>query len=141
MAGLLLPWLAALVAGAWATGEYIGPVGRPHGFLALGALFLALTPLGAWLASGGAAPWRAYSNWRYYAGFAMVLGIGYLPMVVLSWVPAVQGLSNEIASFAIRLGIAYAIAVSDWLLLAAIAGRTTQPRPAAEVREAAAAAK
>ncbi|MGE5489019.1 MAG: hypothetical protein ACM3ZB_14485 [bacterium] len=127
-AGLLLPWLAAIVAGAWAASKYIGPVSRPQGYLAFAALFLALTPLASWLASGGAAPWRAYSDWRYYAGFAAVLGIGCLPIVLLRWVPTVQGLSSEIASFAIRLGLAYAIAVSDWLLLAALAGRTTLPR-------------
>jgi hypothetical protein len=100
---LALPWFAAIAAAA----IYL------H-YIWLAVAILLLMPLGA-------AAWSAYRDWRYYAWAVALLAVGYAPVLLLGWVPQVQGLNAELASLALRGGAAYLIAVTVWLLLAAAA--------------------
>jgi hypothetical protein len=67
----------------------------------------------------------------------LLAGAGIACMVVLlGWVPAVQGLAVQAISLAIRFGIAYAVLIGCWLMVAALlSGGIPQPgqdRPQAE---------
>jgi hypothetical protein len=122
---LLVVWLAVFAGICWAGLRYIGPT--PLGFVVFGIVLLALAPLASWLATGQSTA-RPYRDWRYYVGFLVLLLIGYVPVMLASWVPAVAGLNQELWSAGIRLTAGYIIAVTDWLLLAALIGRLAEVR-------------
>lgn len=122
---LLVLWLAIFVALCWSILRRAGPT--PAAFLLAGALLLGMAPLASWLATGRGVA-NVYRSWQYYAGWLITLLIGYVPVMLIGWVPAVKGLNQQIWSAAIRLLLAYAIAVTAWLLLAAVIGYTAEVR-------------
>lgn len=122
---LLVVWLVVFAAGCWAILKYVGPI--PARYILLGVTLLALAPLASWLATDRA-PLRVYRDWRYYAGWAVLLFIGYVPVMLASWVPAVSGLKQELWSAGLRLAGGYLIALTAWLLLAALIARVAEVR-------------
>lgn len=122
---LLVVWLAVFAGSCWGVLRYLGPT--PAGFVVLGIVLLVLAPFASWLATSRSTV-RLYRDWRYYAGFLVLLFIGYVPVMLVSWVPAVAGLRQELWSAGIRLTAGYVIAVTDWLLLAALIGRLAEVR-------------
>ncbi|HWR53864.1 MAG TPA: hypothetical protein VN428_22325 [Bryobacteraceae bacterium] len=122
---LLAIWLAVLIGVCWAVLRYIGP--NALGFVVLGLALLALAPVASRLATGRSTA-RLYREWRYHALFLAVLVIGYVPVMLASWVPAVSGLKQELWSAGIRLTLGYLIAVTNWLLLVALVSRLAEVR-------------
>jgi len=65
---------------------------------------------------------KALLNWRYWLGMAAAACVGvWLPQLLLQWKPG-TGLSQETASIAIRLAVAYALATAAWLTTAGLLG-------------------
>jgi hypothetical protein len=62
--------------------------------------------------------WRVFGRLGAWVAVSLTLFIGYyLPGVLSGWVPEVSGLAAETTSAAARLLLAYALAVTAWLLL------------------------
>ncbi|HWQ03530.1 MAG TPA: hypothetical protein VNL38_03535 [Candidatus Nitrosotenuis sp.] len=77
----------------------------------------------------GGAGWRAaLRGWfapRYWGTSLLVTFFGgFLPWQLANWRPELKGLWIEAASLALRLGIAYAIGVTAWMLLLALAEKS-----------------
>lgn len=98
---------------AWALDWVVVPLAFAPVFVRTAlAGFAALRPgsvLRAWRAFGRLGAWVA-------VGVALLTGY-YLPGLLAGWVPEVTGLAAETASAAARLLLAYALAVTAWLLL------------------------
>ena len=61
---------------------------------------------------------------RLYPSLLLLAAIGgYIPYKLIGWHPQLPGLGPQSASLIIRLGVAYLMAVSAWLILASLLGR------------------
>jgi hypothetical protein len=78
----------------------------------------------------GAVGWRAaLRGWlaiRYWPqSFLIVVVCGFLPWQLANWAPALDNLWLEAGSFLVRSSVAYALAITGWLLLIALTERIT----------------
>ena len=96
---------------------------------------VALLPMASGIAARG---WRGFgeigwrSGWRYWVEVPLLLVTGLLlPFVVLGWVPAVNGFTMEMVSFAVRIVGAYVMFVGAiWTLERLTGGLAGSPREA-----------
>lgn len=91
------------------------------------AAVLALVPLASQAAGGGfsaRAALRTIARPRYWLACALLALAGlYVPGKLVSWTPEFGALSFQAGSIGLRLGLAYLLAVTAWLVLAAVIGR------------------
>jgi hypothetical protein len=89
--------------------------------------WLMLLPLASQAAGGGFSKRRALemaAAWRYWLACALLVLAGiYLPGRLIWWILPVQGLFLEMLSMLVRFSLAYLLAVTAWLTLAAVIGR------------------
>ena len=89
--------------------------------------WLVLLPLASQAAGGGFSRRRALkmaATWRYWLACALLVLAGiYLPGRLIWWILPVQGLFFETLSMLVRFSLAYLLAVTAWLTLAAVIGR------------------
>lgn len=79
---------------------------------------LAARVIGARVRTG----FKVLIRWKYWLVLALLVALGvWLPQVVMEWTPG-KKLSAESASLAVRLAVAYAIAVAAWLCTAGLLG-------------------
>jgi hypothetical protein len=84
---------------------------------------LVLIPLASQAAGGVRvrAALRVAARPRYWLACAVLVFVGlYLPGILIQWVPAFENLSTRAGSVALRFGLAYVLAVTAWLTLAAV---------------------
>ncbi len=103
---------------------------------------MILLPLAAEVADSGFAGflgrgwrgvWRVVRRGRCWIGYAMFFALGILlPSRLLHWVPKLNGVWLELLSLLVRLGIAYAMFIAIWLVLASWLGRATLADPGPE---------
>lgn len=69
-------------------------------------------------------PTAAAGRWKvlFHAGYlvtttGLILIMLVLPMALLNWIPGVNGLTGQAASFGVRAGLAYLIFAGGWALL------------------------
>jgi hypothetical protein len=68
---------------------------------------------------------KARPTRRYWMTSAPMAAAGFLlPMRLISWVPAFQSFGAQTASMIVRFGLAYAIALTAWLAIAAAVRRS-----------------
>ncbi len=101
---------------------------RPSTQLGVAALALALLPLISQAAGGGFSArvaLRIPGQWRYWniGVVIFVLAGAYFPYRLIWWIPEVGSFAAQAASVIVRFGLAYVLAVTAWLLLAALIGR------------------
>ncbi len=90
---------------------------------------LILAPLASQAAGGGRAraALRLAARPRYWLACAVLVLAGlYLPGRLIQWVPALDSLAARALSVAFRFGLAYALAVTAWLTLAAVIAQFAQ---------------
>lgn len=99
-----------------------------HWWATLAVLLLWVIVL---LPTGAAGRWCLLFRPAYLArAGAALLAMISLPWLLLNWIPAVTGLTLELASFGLRVGGAYLIAVTAWtLLLWHVSQSVTSSRP------------
>ena len=89
--------------------------------------WLMLLPLASQAAGGGFSKRQALemaAAWRYWLACALLVLAGiYLPGRLIWWILPVQGLFLETLSMLVRFSLAYLLAVTAWLTLAAVIGR------------------
>jgi len=89
--------------------------------------WLVLLPLASQAAGGGFSKRQALemaAAWRYWLACALLVLAGiYLPGRLIWWILPVQGLFLETLSMLVRFSLAYLLAVTAWLTLAAVIGR------------------
>jgi len=84
---------------------------------------LALVPLASEAAGGFGlrAGLRVAARPRYWVACAVLVFAGlYVPGKLVGWVPAFESLAARAASVVVRFGLAYVLAVTAWLTLAAL---------------------
>ena len=127
--GKSLPWLlaaAAAVAGCvWLAGRVKSVYAAPLWIAGLVAV-LALLPFAGGVASAARRP----SYWAI-AFLLALIGLA-LPWLLVTWVPRFQSFGAQTASLIVRFALAYAIALTSWLLLARLPQRL---RPRGEAPE------
>lgn len=121
----LLFWLGVLAGTLWvveqtAASNTARTVGRV-------AALLVLLPMASQLAARGfqgLRHWPAFlTDWRYFVvAIAILLGGLCAANSLVWWIPAVGGLTAQAVSMGVRWGLAYAILLGAWLLLAAWIG-------------------
>jgi hypothetical protein len=73
--------------------------------------------------------WKRKWSWKYFLIYIALFIVGaYLPYRLIWWVPKLSGIYGQAASMAVRFSVAYLLAVTAWLLLAAM----TVPLPKKE---------
>ncbi len=93
---------------------------------ACAVVVLALLPLASQAAGGGfsrRAGLAVAARPRYWLACAVLVLAGlYVPGRLMGWTPSFESLIVQAASMAVRVGLAYLLAVTTWLTLAAIIG-------------------
>ncbi len=91
------------------------------------AVVLALLPLASQAAGGGFSARAALATIarpRYWVACALLALAGlYVPGKLVNWAPEFGALSFQAGSMGLRLGLAYLLAMTAWLTLAAVIGR------------------
>jgi hypothetical protein len=89
--------------------------------------FLSVSAYSGFEWSGLRSAWRAYAKWKYWLAMvtAAVAGI-LLPHLLANWTP-VHRLHKEMVSMVLRLLIAYALAITVWLMTSAALGSILRP--------------
>jgi hypothetical protein len=68
--------------------------------------------------------WKRQWSWKYLLLYGVLFLAGaYLPYQLIWWVPKFSGLYGQAVSMAVRFSIAYVLAVTAWLVLAAVTVR------------------
>ncbi|HBY62228.1 MAG TPA: hypothetical protein DEH78_20600 [Solibacterales bacterium] len=126
----LLVWLAAAAAAAWGAIRY----GRTAGPWLAPLLVLLLLPVAGALATDGvrslarSEAWKPFRNWRFLVIAPLVgAAAGFAAYRLIWWVPGLNGLTMQALSAAVRLGLAYLILVTAWVVILALAGRAAKP--------------
>jgi hypothetical protein len=95
-------------------------------------VLLALLPLASQAAGGGFSrrnALRVIGRWRYWLACALLVLVGiFLPGRLVWWILPVKGLFAEAVSVIVRFTVAYILAVTAWLTLAAVIGRLGSER-------------
>jgi hypothetical protein len=100
-----LTWIRAYEAVLWGVRWIVLPV--------------ILLPVAAGAALDGARGMWRKSRRVFWLQYLIALGVGfYLPGVLTGWVPKLSGTGSQVASFALRFGIAYVLMVTTWLAVA-----------------------
>lgn len=124
-------WTAVALSWFWLPDSHI------WGLALAVAQGLAVIAVGAWLIRGalvfyGAAPvlTKAIRRPRLYADLIILAIIGAIvPYKLTAWRPPVTGLTMQTASLSIRFAAAYELAVTAWLVLAALMARLGKDSP------------
>jgi hypothetical protein len=120
---LALAWLAGYFPkwSAWLGSALTLKLHRPVDPRAIHGLFELVRRLLAWmvvpaLAIAGVRGWRVRRRfWLEY--LAVWLLAWYLPWRLVHWVPLIENLAGQMASFVLRFGVAWVLAVSGWLVV------------------------
>jgi hypothetical protein len=95
--------------------DWIFPALRWGAFAIL--TFVAIAPLTA-------RGWGTLRSWRYWALAAGLVLVGvYVPWRLITWVPALQGLTAQSISVAVRFGLAWLITVAALVSFGALLRR------------------
>ena len=110
-------WLWAIPAVA------LTPLMGLHVGLAILIPFLWLVVL---FPSAAAGKWRVLLT-PVYLGVCcgIILGMALIPAALLNWIPALGGLTLQLASFGLRAGLAYLVFVAGWTMLLKYIGETS----------------
>ncbi len=134
-----LPWALAL-AGILALFQWMANLLGIFVWVVGLTAVLSLLPLASQAAGGGFSVQKAQDIVfdEVYWLTASVLAVGglYLPVLVFSWNPKTDNIVLQLLSASLRIGIPYSLAVTSWVLLAAVIGclGTEQPAPEAARR-------
>lgn len=73
--------------------------------------------------------WQSATSFGYWVGVILLwVAGGYLPELLVNWVPEVDGLWKETASLTLRFGLAIVLALTSWLALLALVAQPAASR-------------
>ncbi len=120
------PWALALAA-VLALFEWLASVLGIFVWVVGLTAILSLLPLASQAAGGGFSFRKAqdivFDEVYWMAATLLAVGGLYLPVLVFSWNPQTDNLILKLVAASIRVGLPYSLAVTSWVLLAAVIGR------------------
>jgi hypothetical protein len=67
---------------------------------------------------------KAVGRFRYWLAYVVLFGLGiWIPYQLVWWIPDVEGFYVETISMVMRVGVAYLVAITAWLLVASLVGK------------------